>query len=88
MQLTLLTGRTDGRRLPAIWKPTFQFAHMDAIIQICILLLLRVQQGERYSVMNPSSQDNGRGFPTAADIFLGLGIGGVFDGIILHQVLQ
>ena len=27
-------------------------------------------------------------FPTAAGIFLGLGVGGFFDGIVLHQVLQ
>lgn len=27
-------------------------------------------------------------FPTAGGIFLGLGLGGFFDGIILHQVLQ
>jgi uncharacterized membrane protein len=27
-------------------------------------------------------------FPTAAGLFLGLGLGGFFDGIILHQVLQ
>ena len=27
-------------------------------------------------------------FPTAAGIFFGLGLGGFFDGIILHQVLQ
>lgn len=32
-----------------------------------------------------SSRDN---FPTAAGIVLGLGIGGFFDGILLHQVLQ
>ncbi len=29
-----------------------------------------------------------RRFPTAAGIFLGLGLGGFFDGIILHQILQ
>jgi len=29
-----------------------------------------------------------RGFPAAAGFFLGLGMGGFFDGIILHQVLQ
>jgi uncharacterized membrane protein len=29
-----------------------------------------------------------RGFPISAGIFFGLGIGGFFDGIILHQVLQ
>ncbi len=28
------------------------------------------------------------GFPTAAGIFFGLGIGGFFDGIVLHQILQ
>jgi uncharacterized membrane protein len=29
-----------------------------------------------------------RRFPTAAGIFLGLGVGGFFDGIVLHQLLQ
>ena len=33
-------------------------------------------------------RDDGRGFPTAAGLLLGLGLGGFFDGIILHQVLQ
>ena len=28
------------------------------------------------------------GFPTAAGILLGLGLGGFFDGIVLHQILQ
>jgi len=28
------------------------------------------------------------GFPSAAGIFFGLGLGGFFDGIVLHQVLQ
>jgi uncharacterized membrane protein len=28
------------------------------------------------------------GFPTAAGIWLGLGLGGFFDGIVLHQILQ
>ena len=27
-------------------------------------------------------------FPTSAGVFLGLGLGGFFDGIVLHQVLQ
>jgi len=27
-------------------------------------------------------------FPTSAGIFLGLGLGGFFDGIVLHQILQ
>jgi len=34
------------------------------------------------------SEPNGRGFPTAAGIWLGLGLGGFFDGIVLHQILQ
>jgi uncharacterized membrane protein len=34
------------------------------------------------------SEKNGQGFPKAAGILLGLGIGGFFDGILLHQVLQ
>jgi uncharacterized membrane protein len=29
-----------------------------------------------------------RGFPILAGVLLGLGLGGFFDGIILHQVLQ
>jgi uncharacterized membrane protein len=29
-----------------------------------------------------------RQFPTAAGILLGLGLGGFFDGIVLHQILQ
>jgi len=29
-----------------------------------------------------------RHFPTSAGIFLGLGLGGFFDGIVLHQILQ
>lgn len=38
--------------------------------------------------MKQTSAGSGRTFPTAAGIFLGLGIGGFFDGIVLHQVLQ
>jgi len=32
--------------------------------------------------------EGARGFPISAGIFFGLGLGGFFDGIILHQVLQ
>src|SRR5687767_9810072 len=39
------------------------------------------------SVKN-GAKTNGKGFPTAAGILLGLGIGGFFDGILLHQLLQ
>jgi uncharacterized membrane protein len=28
------------------------------------------------------------GFPVSAGILFGLGLGGFFDGIVLHQVLQ
>lgn len=38
--------------------------------------------------MDQAGKENGRGFPTGAGILLGLGLGGFFDGIILHQVLQ
>ncbi len=38
--------------------------------------------------MNETSEHDGRGFPTAAGVLLGLGLGGFFDGIVLHQVLQ
>jgi uncharacterized membrane protein len=30
----------------------------------------------------------GESFPTSAGIFFGLGLGGFFDGIVLHQILQ
>ncbi|MDF3214836.1 DUF2243 domain-containing protein [Mesorhizobium sp. M7A.F.Ca.CA.001.09.2.1] len=36
--------------------------------------------------MATNSED--RHFPTAAGILLGLGLGGFFDGIVLHQILQ
>lgn len=32
--------------------------------------------------------DHANEFPTSAGILLGLGLGGFFDGIVLHQVLQ
>ena len=31
---------------------------------------------------------DGAGFPIAAGILFGLGVGGFFDGIVLHQVLH
>jgi uncharacterized membrane protein len=34
-----------------------------------------------------ASRDDG-GFPVSAGIFFGLGLGGFFDGIVLHQLLQ
>jgi uncharacterized membrane protein len=33
-------------------------------------------------------RQNDGGFPVSAGILFGLGLGGFFDGIILHQVLQ
>jgi uncharacterized membrane protein len=39
-------------------------------------------------ILDQTGKESGRGFPTLAGIFLGLGLGGFFDGIILHQVLQ
>ena len=39
-------------------------------------------------MQNQTSANKGREFPSSAGFFLGLGLGGFFDGIILHQVLQ
>lgn len=39
--------------------------------------------GEGRSTTRPAG-----GFPVAAGIWLGLGLGGFFDGIVLHQILQ
>jgi uncharacterized membrane protein len=36
----------------------------------------------------PDLTDNGRQFPVSAGLLFGLGLGGFFDGIVLHQVLQ
>lgn len=33
-------------------------------------------------------QETKEGFPTVAGILFGLGLGGFFDGIVLHQILQ
>ena len=38
--------------------------------------------------MERNSERQGAAFPTSAGILLGLGLGGFFDGIVLHQVLQ
>jgi uncharacterized membrane protein len=35
-----------------------------------------------------SSKTATKGFPTSAGVWLGLGLGGFFDGIVLHQILQ
>jgi uncharacterized membrane protein len=35
--------------------------------------------------MNRLNPETRRGFPKIAGIFLGLGLGGFFDGIILHR---
>lgn len=34
------------------------------------------------------STDHSPGFPVSGGVFLGLGLGGFFDGIVLHQILQ
>ena len=38
--------------------------------------------------MDQTEEHSRRGFPPTAGFFLGLGLGGFFDGIIFHQVLQ
>ena len=37
---------------------------------------------------NSSSEDFRQELPASAGLFLGLGLGGFFDGIVLHQILQ
>jgi uncharacterized membrane protein len=36
----------------------------------------------------PTAEDHSSGFPLRAGILFGLGLGGFFDGIVLHQILQ
>jgi uncharacterized membrane protein len=36
----------------------------------------------------PLTAIENRSFPVSSGIFLGLGLGGFFDGIVLHQILQ
>jgi uncharacterized membrane protein len=38
--------------------------------------------------MDTGSQRPGGPFPTAAGVLFGMGLGGFFDGIVLHQILQ
>ncbi len=38
--------------------------------------------------MSPDHDGRTGRFPTASGVFFGLGLGGFFDGIVLHQVLQ
>lgn len=42
----------------------------------------------RESFDNVSDEASVRDFPLGAGILLGLGLGGFFDGIVLHQILQ
>ena len=35
-----------------------------------------------------AARSDGGGFPVSAGVLFGLGLGGFFDGIVLHQVLQ
>jgi uncharacterized membrane protein len=38
--------------------------------------------------MSTDAEVQGRSFPWSAGILIGLGLGGFFDGIVLHQMLQ
>ena len=38
--------------------------------------------------MDSTGTTDTRRFPVAAGVFFGLGLGGFFDGIVLHQILQ
>jgi len=43
---------------------------------------------KREALARNGAAAEGRGFPVSAGIFFGLGLGGFFDGIVLHQLLQ
>jgi uncharacterized membrane protein len=43
---------------------------------------------ERQSMAAPEHREPQPAFPIAAGIFFGLGLGGFFDGSVLHQLLQ
>ena len=54
-------------------------------------VIMEVCGGQTHSIVKHGGimdPERTRGFPISAGIFFGLGIGGFFDGIILHQVLQ
>ena len=43
---------------------------------------------QRPHIVSNTAPDTSPVFPTGAGIWFGLGLGGFFDGIVLHQVLQ
>jgi len=48
-----------------------------------------IEAGPRKEEVLSLAQDReGKSFPISAGIFFGLGLGGFFDGIVLHQLLQ
>jgi uncharacterized membrane protein len=51
-----------------------------------VLYVLDQKNGQDVGVKEPRPQL--RGFPVSAGILFGLGLGGFFDGIVFHQVLQ
>jgi uncharacterized membrane protein len=51
-----------------------------------VRFLLRRAAKASEGVMDSTAKQGG--FPTAAGVWFGLGLGGFFDGIVLHQVLQ
>ena len=48
----------------------------------------RLREGAPWPTRDRAAATGRPRSPTAAGIFLGLGVGGFFDGIVLHQVLQ
>jgi hypothetical protein len=46
------------------------------------------RSAKRLDAHDHSTGPEGRSFPTGSEIFFGLGLGGIFDGTVLHQVLQ
>jgi uncharacterized membrane protein len=53
-----------------------------------LLVYAAVKIKDEEELMSAPREGDEQGFPTSAGILLGLGLGGFFDGILLHQVLQ
>jgi uncharacterized membrane protein len=49
---------------------------------------VRRKSGSALMVSHSTNRTETPSFPTSAGIFFGLGLGGFFDGIVLHQMLQ
>jgi uncharacterized membrane protein len=61
------------------------FCKEPARLEVVPVSRLKKLSGEYEMDPQPSAKND---FPVSAGIFFGLGLGGFFDGIVLHQILQ